>query len=104
MSTIAITEFINDPSGLSDADGEWLELFNYGSAPVDLNGWTLSDEDNDSFTIATSELIVPAGGYVVLAANKTAFETEWLGGTSDDRVVQWGGSMAIANSGDELVL
>ena len=104
MSTIAITEFINNPSGLSDADGEWLELFNYGSDPIDLNGWALSDEDSDSFTIATSELVIPAGGYLVLAKNKVAFEGEWLGGASDDRAVEWGGSMFLANGGDELIL
>jgi hypothetical protein len=42
MGQIAITEFMNDPlEADTDMGGEYIELFNYGTADVDIKDWTL---------------------------------------------------------------
>lgn len=35
---IVINELMADPSAVSDADGEWLELHNRTDAPIDVGG------------------------------------------------------------------
>lgn len=45
-----ITEFIASGSELRDEDGErvdWIEVYNRASVPLDLNGWSLSDDAAD---------------------------------------------------------
>ena len=51
----------DDPQDAAD----WVELANTGQADVDLAGWKLRDDKNES-TIA-SGYVVPAGGYLVLS-------------------------------------
>jgi hypothetical protein len=96
---IAITEFMADPFVVSDADGEWIELFNAGGQPVDINGWTLKDNGSDTHVIAAGKpLVVPAKGYLLL-------------GRSTNMVANGGVSVAYAYSGfylsntsDEIIL
>ncbi|MEQ8237781.1 MAG: lamin tail domain-containing protein [Cyclobacteriaceae bacterium] len=95
---VAITEFINDPD--VDASEEWIELYNYGANAVDLTGWTISDEDNDNSSIGS--LTIAAAGFVILAKSKTTFETQWLAGVSDPRVVEI--NIQLANGDDEIIL
>lgn len=107
---VAITEFLNNPDG-ADKGREWVELFNFSETPIDLDGWTLLDEDTDSVTFPP--FVLASGGYVVFvsggiggldaATAKAVFETEWLGGTAHQAVIGVE-SMALANGGDELVL
>jgi hypothetical protein len=109
---VAITEFVNNPEG-QDSGREWVELFNYGPNAIDLTGWTLVDEDTDSYAFPAGTTI-GAGDYIVLvspgstpdltpAQAKAVFEQEWLGGVADARVLGMT-AFATANSGDELVL
>lgn len=108
-STIAITEFMIDPAGTDLNQGEWVELFNYGSETVDLAGWTLKDNATTVFTF--SAVTIPSGGYVVAASNKAFFEERWFNSVADDRIV--GGvpfqlnntpNAATGTSGDGLYL
>jgi len=67
---IVINEIMQNPSAVSDSDGEWFELYNAGSTDVDINGWTIADDDSDYHEISsTLPLTVPAGGYLVLGRN-----------------------------------
>ena len=55
---IVINEFLPNPAGADDArkpGGEWVELYNRGESPVDVNGWVLYD-NNDNH-----ELLITAG-------------------------------------------
>jgi len=106
---LAITEFLNNAEG-EDSGREWIELYNYGTGPITLSGWTLADEDSDSIGIPT--LTIAAGGYAILANGgsdmdaaqaKAVFEAEWLGGIADARVFGVT-TMALGNSDDELIL
>jgi predicted extracellular nuclease len=65
---LLISEFLADPKAVSDANGEWLELYNAGADPVNLRNWAVADLGSDHHTI-TSDLFIPPGGYLVLARN-----------------------------------
>jgi hypothetical protein len=71
---LVITEWMPNPSGVTDANGEWFEL--YASADIDLNDLQLSRATDVAgpFTVETTLgspgcLAVPAGSYVVFARN-----------------------------------
>jgi hypothetical protein len=68
---VIVTEMMIDPKGVTDALGEWFEVFNTTGYPVNLNGWRLRDEhasNPDSHTIS-DDVWVPAHGFVVLGKN-----------------------------------
>ena len=70
---VVITEIMIHPSSTDDADGEWIELFNPTAADIDISGWNLYDDVADSHQIATAApVVIPAGGYAVLAINDDA--------------------------------
>jgi hypothetical protein len=87
---------MQNPRRTSDTSGEWFELFNPGDAPVDLQGWTIKDDDRDRFVVPQS-VIVPAGGYAVLGNSAVA-----NGGIAHDYV--YGASMVLQNDWDELAI
>ncbi len=65
---IVINELMANPDSLlADVNAEYVELYNYGTASIDLQNWIIADNFGVD-TIKTS-LIVPAGGYVILGAN-----------------------------------
>lgn len=65
---LVVTEFMSNPDAVSDAAGEWIELYNSSGASLDLDGFELADDGADSH-IVVGPLIVGAGGRVVLARN-----------------------------------
>ncbi len=96
-SDIVITEVMQNPAVIGDDVGEWFEVYNGGGTPVDLNGWTVSDDGTDSFVIGASA-IVPAFGYAVLGNSAVT-----MAGEGVTLVYEFSG-MFIGNSGDELIL
>jgi cysteine-rich repeat protein len=52
--TLIITEIQANPDAVEDAAGDWLELFNPTSKPIDLTGWKLSDATGDLHTIGAT--------------------------------------------------
>ncbi|MGK7925832.1 MAG: Calx-beta domain-containing protein, partial [Spirulina sp.] len=111
FSTIAITEFMRNPdtvdSGDNNSGGEYIELFNYGSSAVDINGWTLVSNQpstTKTTTITNSSFIIPSGGYVILARNKTAFQNAWgiTDPTEQAKIVEV--DMTLRHNGDQIDL
>jgi hypothetical protein len=94
---IVISEFIANPGAVLDNAGEWIELHNTGTADVDIQGWSL----RDNFGVDTIDvpLVIPAGGYVVLANNADAATN---GGVT--AAFQYVSAIALGNSGDRIVL
>ncbi len=97
---IIITELMYDPGAVNDTAGEWFELYNSGTAAVDINGWTFEEADGSpSHTINNGgPLSVAAGAYVVLARNADASAN---GGVT---AVYSYGSWALSNTDDSIVL
>lgn len=100
---LVITEWLTNPGGtISDANGEWFELFNTTNRPIDLKDWAVRDSAASGLRplhIIASSVIVPAYGFVVLG-NTT--NTTNNGGVPVDYA--YGSAMAFANSLDGLVL
>ncbi|HET8575352.1 MAG TPA: lamin tail domain-containing protein [Candidatus Paceibacterota bacterium] len=81
--------------GTTDSSNvEWIELYNFGSVPVDLSGWKLKAADG-SPEVALSGSI-PASGYFLLERTKA----DGIPGVTADLVY----SGALSNSGEKLVL
>ncbi len=96
---VVLNEVMLNPSAVSDGAGEYVELHNTGPASVDIEGWTLRDDDSDSFTLSTGGPVnIPPGGYFVLAGEPNPGLN---GGFVPDLV--WTGFF-LANTGDEVVL
>src|SRR6476660_5497568 len=57
------------PAVPEDSSQEWIELYNKGTNAVNLTGWKLRRGIDFTFPNVT----IPAGGYVVVAANVTSF-------------------------------
>ncbi|HKJ27516.1 MAG TPA: lamin tail domain-containing protein, partial [Anaerolineales bacterium] len=49
---VIINEIMQNPNAVFDSAGEWLELYNTTGADIDLNGWTIQDNDIDTHVIA----------------------------------------------------
>jgi predicted extracellular nuclease len=97
---IVINEIMQNPNAVFDSAGEWFELYNPTGAAIDINGWTIADNDFDSHVIANGgPLLVPAGGYVVLGNND---DSGTNGGVTVD--YNYGGSWFLSNGADEVVL
>jgi hypothetical protein len=97
VGSVIVTEVLANAMG-NDGNKEWLELLNTTAAPIDLQGWVLSDMGGDSHTISGT-LNVPAGGRVVLAASTNTANN---GGLTADYA--WGGGYTLGNSDDEVIL
>lgn len=51
---------------------DWIELYNGGAADASLLGWYLSDDPDHPRKFQLGDLVVPAGGYLVIAADASA--------------------------------
>lgn len=71
---VKISEFMaSNANGLKDGDGEtsdWIEVFNGGDAPVDLEGWRLTDNPKESGWSFPQVSLGPGQYLVVFAAGK----------------------------------
>ncbi len=71
---VVITEIMPDPKAATDSNGEWFELFNLGSATVNVNGWTISTKtakgtDTHKISASGSTLNIKPNHYLVLGAS-----------------------------------
>jgi len=94
---LIINEIMQNPDSVSDANGEWFEIYNPNLFTVNLIGWTIKDLDNDEHTIDSS-LMVPADGFVVLGRNKD-FSTNGGVVVNDEY-----SGITLGNTSDELII
>lgn len=71
--TVMIAEFMaSNESTHYDGDGnasDWIELHNFGTATVNLNGWHLTDRTDALTKWKFPDVLLPAGGYLVVYAS-----------------------------------
>ncbi len=96
-ASIVINEIMQNPSAVGDGSGEWIELTNVSDQTIDINGWTVADNDNDSFVINAAISLAP-GGFAVLSNNGDSASN---GGVVVD--YEYSGTF-LSNSSDEVVL
>ena len=92
---VVINEIMYHPSSERTTE-EFIELHNTGPAPVNLEGWKLTS--GVSFTFPNVSL--PAGGYLVVAADRTAFAAKYP--TVSNLVAGWSGQ--LSNAANTVVL
>lgn len=98
---VAVSEWLSNPLG-TESDAEWIEIYNYGSASVNLKDWKLKDEDTDDSVISTDDLFLDAGESMILASNKSVIETQWLKNCTYDKVIEV--EFELDNDSDEIIL
>jgi hypothetical protein len=98
---LVINEVLANPGGtITDASGEWFEVYNAGSRSVDMQNLVIADSAASGrrpYHLIASSLPVAPGGYVVLG-NTT--NTTNNGGVPVDYA--YGAALALANSLDAL--
>jgi len=94
---VIITEIMQNPNAVLDSDGEWFEIYNTTASPIDLNGWTIRDDDIDVHIIG-GPLIISSHSFLVLGIN----DTSSINGnyTTNYRYSE----LLLANGADEVVL
>lgn len=102
---VILTEFMANPSAVSDATGEWIEL--YIARAVDLNGLELGTEVGAPKMILTSEacLRATAGEYRVIARSNDPSVNGGLStvhGFFGFSLVNSGGSIVVGRGGEVL--
>ncbi|AUC86356.1 hypothetical protein CW731_14190 [Polaribacter sp. ALD11] len=97
LANIVISEIMyNSPERGSD-ENEYIELYNAGTAAVDLTGYSFSKGVTHTFTTGS----IAAGAYFVIAVKVASFEAAFGAGTADASLV---GSHSLSNGGEEIEL
>ena len=72
-ANIVINEILaSNYEGITDKDGDssdWIELYNAGTEPVNLNGWGLSDHPNNPFKWTFPDYTMQPGSYLIVWAS-----------------------------------
>lgn len=98
VSDLLISEIMANPAAVTDANGEWFELFNPTSDSINLSGISLSDAGSNSHLISNSnDLWVNSGSYFVMARNGTSLNN---GGFTADYVYS---NFTLGNSSDQII-
>lgn len=67
-SELVLNEFMAFPaSSETEAEGEWIELYNRSDGYVNISGWGIRNQAGSTVTCGT--YLVPAGGYVLLGSS-----------------------------------
>tara|TARA_B110000459_G_scaffold126810_1_gene139155 strand:+ start:2940 stop:4613 length:1674 start_codon:yes stop_codon:yes gene_type:complete len=103
---LVITEIMQNPAGVSDDFGEWVEVYNTTASDIDLINWILRDQPGSSQNIATisTSIIVPAGGYISLGrgGDTDPDSAAYNGGFTHDYV--YDSNFLMSNGSDEVIL
>lgn len=98
---LIITEIMADPAAVTDANGEYFEVYNTTSRTLHINGLVVTDKGSGSFTVSVTPeapVEVAPGEYFVFGKND---DLATNGGVNVD--YQWG-SFTLTNSADKVIL
>jgi hypothetical protein len=91
---LLITEIMYNPLALTDAVGEWIEVYNNSKKEINLKGLVLRRGSASTFHKISSDVVMAMGAYAVLGRTSTA--------TNNVQYVY--ASINLGNSGDEIIL
>jgi hypothetical protein len=98
ISDLFITEVMANPDVISDANGEWFELFNPTTEAINLSGFYLKDAGSDSHLIGDgNSIVINPEQYFVFARNGVKDEN---GGVIAD--YEYSG-FQLGNGADEII-
>ncbi len=101
VARIVINELMPDPALASDATGEWIELYNWGTASIDIQNWKLFGNSGGDTARITSSLVIAPGDYVVLGINGDPTAN---GGVTVDFVYRSGYSLNNSTTTGDIVV
>jgi hypothetical protein len=94
---VIITEIMQNPNEVTDANGEWIEIYNTTNKDINLNNWTIKDNGTNEHII-NAQLIIPAKGFLVLGRNVNSSE-------NGNYICHYQfASFYLSNSDDEIIL
>ncbi|WP_422104219.1 HYR domain-containing protein [Winogradskyella sp.] len=94
---VVISEIMQNPSDVGDANGEYFEIYNTENILLNLKGWTISDSGTDTHQI-TTDLLIEADSFIVLGIND---DSATNGGVDVD--YEYSG-ITMDNTSDEIIL
>jgi len=98
---VIINEVLFDPYGLESLY-EWIELFNPTTSGITLDLWWITDGEGKYTFPEDGNLVIAAGGYLVLGASALAadgnVDVVYNGQTTSE------GDILLSNAGDEVIL
>ncbi len=92
---LLITEIMYNPTALTDAEGEWLEVYNNSDETVNLIDLVIRRGSTNALHSIVSDLILASGEYAVLARTATA---------TDNVDYVYVSSFTLPNTGEDLIL
>jgi hypothetical protein len=92
VSDLLISEIMANPAAISDARGEWFELYNPTIEPINLRGIDLGDDGRDRHRFDSDLLIMPSEFMTLARSNDPGFVPDYV---YDD--------FTLANSSDEVI-
>jgi len=96
--SLRLSEVLSDAAEPGrDGPHEWIEVVNIGPGPVDLDGWLVED---GSARDTLPSVVVPPGGYVLIAGRAAAVPADVLSVVPEDGEIGNG----LGNGGDHLRL
>lgn len=105
-TAIVLNEFIPDPSGMdhdndgttTDADEEFIELYNNSDGPVDVGGWKLDNDLTPGDATLPSGIVIPARGFLVVYDSSTpTVSKDWFLYDSTGRRMLDSGNLAAGS-------
>jgi hypothetical protein len=101
ITSIVINEILYDPIG-SDVSGEFVELYNPTGTSVNIDGWSLTDQDGPAPDIIFNGLSFPAHGFLIVFTGPGINDTDLTDGVGR---LYLGRSEGIwSNTGDDVLL
>lgn len=91
---LLITEIMYNPAVISDTEGEWFEIFNAGSAAVDLFQIVIKKGTEVQHVINDHILVNPGEHFVLARSLNATLQAGYI----------YGSSLSLTNTGDEIVL
>jgi len=94
---------INEALTHQDADnpGDWIELYNSSTNTLDINGWFLSDDEDDLAMVTLTNLAkIAPGGYLVLTEASHFGITNTAAGTNGFALSELGESIYLSSGED----
>ena len=95
-SAIIITEFMANPAALTDATGEYFEVYNSGPTPVAVGTLSLSDDGTNSIDLIGATEVIPVDTFFVFGISALPYVDFNYGGLP--------GNFALGNGADEIVV
>jgi hypothetical protein len=84
VGDVIISEFMYNPGGSVDdaaGTGEWIEVYNNGSTPIDISGWQVGDSQANQFSTSfPANTVIQPFQALVVTGNASRFDAEWGSG------------------------